>query len=354
MDRRNFLLAAGSLALGPSAHGLITPALAQGKPSQFVTMTWGGLWGDCMRDSVDAAFEKSTGVKVLQDRGSSPGERITKIKLSVNDQKFDIVQLHDGIVPLAVTQGALEPIDRNSPRLTNLKNVPPNFIQSHWIAMIYSPLGIIYNTKLVKNPPKSFADLWRPEFKNRIVLPEITHSIGPYIIPIGSIAAGKGPDDEAAGFEMLKKMAALQPIWAKDTDTIMNSLRNEEAVVGLLYKSQTYTVKRWNTPVEWVYPSEGAILYASGTGIAKGTKNRELAEQYLNLTLDPQIQMAPAQKFNYPGTNKLTEALLPPDLQERVRSTPEEMSRLIALDLAKLGEKRAEWTDKWNRIVSAG
>ena len=43
--------------------------------------------------------------------------------------------------------------------------------------MIYSPLGIIYNTKLVKNPPKAFADLWRPEFKGQIVLPEITHSL---------------------------------------------------------------------------------------------------------------------------------------------------------------------------------
>ena len=57
--------------------------------------------------------------------------------------------------------------------------------------MIYSPLGIIFNTKLVKTPPTSFADLWRPEFKGQIVLPDISHSIGPYIIPIGAIAAGK-------------------------------------------------------------------------------------------------------------------------------------------------------------------
>lgn len=104
-------------------------------------------------------------MKIIQDRGSSPGERITKIKVAASDQKYDIVQLHDGIVPLAVAQGALEPINRNSPRLTNLKNVPDRFVQSHWLAMIYSPLGIIYNTKLVKHLLKSFADLWRPEFQ---------------------------------------------------------------------------------------------------------------------------------------------------------------------------------------------
>ena len=220
--------------------------------------------------------------------------------------------------------------------------------------MIYSPLGVIYNTKLVKNPPTSFADLWRPEFKRRIVLPEISHSIGPYIIPIGALAAGKPAMDAEAGFDMLKKMVEQQPIWAKDTDSIMNALRGEDAVIGLLYTSQTYTVKGWNAPVEWVYPKEGAILYSAGTGIAKGTKNLELAEQFLNLTLDPKMQTIYTEKFNYPGTNKNMEAMLPPNLQERVRSTPDHMSRLVDLDHSTMAEKRAEWTDRWNRIVAAG
>ena len=122
MDRRQLLIGASALAAGASARAI--PALAQAKPSQMVLMTWGGLWGDSMKEGCDTAFEKLTGVKIIQDRGSSPGERITKIKVAADDQKFDIVQLHDGIVPLAVSQGALEPINRSSPRLTNLKNVP--------------------------------------------------------------------------------------------------------------------------------------------------------------------------------------------------------------------------------------
>ena len=51
-------------------------------------------------------------------------------------------------------------------------------------------------------------------------MPEISHSIGSYIIPIGAVAQGKSPKDEEAGFEMLKKMADLRPIWAKDTDGV--------------------------------------------------------------------------------------------------------------------------------------
>jgi putative spermidine/putrescine transport system substrate-binding protein len=354
MKRRDLLIGSGAAVGGSLLRGFRQSVFAQAKPAQMVLMTWGGLWGDAMRDGAGNEFEKQTGIKIIQDRSGSPADRITKIKVNINDQKFDLVQLHDGLVPLAITQGALEPLDKVSPRLTNLNDVPPRFVQSHWVAMIFSPLGIIYNAKLVEMPPRSFADLWRPEFKRQVVLPEITHSIGPYIIPIGAIASGKPPTNTEAGFEMLKKMVDQQPIWAKDTDTIMNALRGEDAVIGLLYKSQTYTVKDWKVPVGWVYPKEGAILYSSGTAIAKGTKHLEFAEQFLNLTLDPKIQTIYAEKFNYPGTNMKMEALLPPYLQERVRSTPEEMNRLIELDHAMLAEKRPEWTDRWNRIVAGG
>jgi spermidine/putrescine-binding protein len=352
MRRRDFLKSTAAALAGPAALSLPSGRLLAAKPESIVVMTWGGLWGDSVRAGVDAAFEKATGVKVVQDRGSSPVERITKIKVSLADQKYDVVQLHDGLVPLAVKQGALEKLDRNSPRLANLKEVYPRFVQDYWVAMIYSPLGVAYNTKKVKNPPKGFADLWRPEFKNRIVLPDITHSIGPYIIPIGAIAEGKDPKDAKAGFEMLKKMAALQPIWAKDTDTIMNSLRDGEAVIGLLYKSQTYTVQGWGAPVEWVYPKEGAILYSAGTAIAKNTKNKELAESYVNLTLDPKVQTIYTEKFNYPGTNPKMVGLLPPKLQERVKMSDAEFKRLIDLDQAFMADHRAEWTDSWNRIVA--
>jgi spermidine/putrescine-binding protein len=342
-------MAAGT-ALGAQVKG----AAGAAKPEQLVVMTWGGLWGDSVRKGVDAAFEKATGIKVVQDRGSSPVERITKLKVNLGNQIFDLVQLHDGLFPLAVRQGVLEPINKKSSHLTNLKDVYPEFIHEHWIVQIFSALGIIYNTKLVKKPPVGFADLWSEEFKGRIVLPEISHSIGTYIIPIGAMAQGKDPKDAEAGFEMLKRMVALRPIWAKDTDTIMNSLKNEEAVVGLLYKSQTYTVLGWGAPVAWVYPKEGAISITWGTGIAKNTKNLEWAERYLNLTLDAEAQTHFTHAFNYPGSNRKMIDLLPPELQQRARFAPEELKRMVQLDHGFMSDKRAEWTERWNRVVAGG
>jgi spermidine/putrescine-binding protein len=354
MKRRQLLKLAGAGAVGSAFGTLPSLAPAQTKPDQVVVMTWGGLWGDAMRDNVDAAFQKSTGIKVVQDRSSSPVERITKLKVSLNDQKVDLVQIHDGLVPLAIKQGVVEKLNKDSPRMANVRNMIPQFWNDYWVPMIFSAIGVTYNTKLVKNPPTSFADLWRPEFKGRIVLPEVSHSIGTYIIPIGAMAAGKDPKDEAAGFEMLKKMADLRPIWAKDTDSIMNALRDEEAVIGLLYKSQTYTVKGWNTPVEWVYPKEGGIPYISGTSIAKNTKNLEAAERYLDVTMDPDVQPFVTKVFNYPGTNKDMLSRLSPELKERAQFTQAQLDKLVTLDHEFMSDKRADWTQRWNRVVAGG
>lgn len=351
MKRRTFLTLAASSATLPLI-GSFNSALAQSSTSQLAMMTWGGLWGDGMAKHVDEPFAAKTGVKVVQDRGSSPVERITKMKIGLDNQVFDLVQLHDGIVPLAEAQGVLEDLDPNSPNLPFLKDVPERFKRKGWVAMIYSALGIVYNPDLVKSPPKSFADLWNEEYRGAIVLPEITHSIGPYMIPIGAMAAGKDGKDVEAGFDMLAKMNELDPIWAKDTDTMMAALTNGEAAVGLLYKSQTYTVLNQGGKVEWVFPTEGAISYLSGTGIAKNSKNKALAEQYVNATIDPSTQGWVADVFNYGGTHPDTLATLPVELQERVQFSDEEVKRIIDLDHEFISANRGEWTDRWNRVIA--
>jgi putative spermidine/putrescine transport system substrate-binding protein len=353
MKRRQFLKY-GSLVTGAAAMGFAPFVLAADKPDSISIMTWGGHWGDALAKGVDAKYTKEFGIKVLQDRGSSPVERITKLKINLGNQIYDLVQLHDGLFPLAVEQGVLEPINRSSAKYTHLVDVYPNFIHDNWVAQIFSAIGLCYNTKEVKNPPTSWADLWRPEFKGRIVLPDISHSIGPDIIAIGAIADGKDPKDAAAGFEMLRKMVKLNPIFAKDTDTIMSSLANGEAVIGLLYKSQTFTVRDRGGPVDWVFPKEGAISISWGTGIAKNTKHKDAAEKYINLTLDPEGQTFFTKAFNYPGTNKKMLALLDPKLRERVQFTEYQIGHMIELDHKFMSEHRKEWVDQWNRIVAGG
>jgi spermidine/putrescine-binding protein len=348
MRRRDILKLGAATAAGIATGGSAT---AQTKPAALATMTWGGNWAKALRTGTDEKFEQITGIKVLQDQ-SNPVQRITKLKVNLENQIFDAVQLPDTLVPLAIKQGVLEKIDRNSPRLSNLKDVYPQFIHDHWVVQMFTAIGIGYNEKLVKTPPTSYADLWKPEYKGRIVLPDIAHSIGPYIIPIGAMAAGKPMSDSEAGFEMLKRMVDQRPIWTNNTDGMMNAFQNEEAVIGLKYRSHTYLLRDKGVPAQWCFPKEGAIALEWGWSIAKNTKNKEWAETYINVTLDPAGQVHFTDYANYPGSNKKMLDLLTPKQKERAELSEDQLNRMVRLDHEYMSDHRSEWTERWNRIVA--
>ncbi|MBO1325089.1 extracellular solute-binding protein [Acetobacter sp. TBRC 12305] len=316
--------------------------------------TWGGLWGAAMARYVDQPFSQQTGASVTDDFSSTPVERIQKIKMSQGDQVYDVVQLHDGIVPLAEAEGVLEPLDETWPELSNMKDIPQRYKRLGWVGMAYSALGIAYNPKLVGKPPRSFADLWSNTYRGMIVLPEVSHSLGLYIVPIGALAAGRPVEDTEAGFKMLERMVALDPIWARDTDSIMNALASEEAVIGLLYKSQVETLKQKGKNIEWIMPQEGGISYVTGTGIAKNSKNIRLAARYLNMTITAEYQRFVSEIFSYEGTNPGVASLLTPEVRQRCGFSADERSKIIDLDQEWMAHNRVAWADRWNRVVSGG
>lgn len=352
IKRRHFLMGAGAVgALSTMPFPL--GGLRAASPDNLTVMTWGGLWGDSLVAGVDTPFTELTGIPVVQDR-SAPLERITRLSVGLDNQVFDLVQLHDGLFPLAKRRGVLEEINYSSANLTHAPDLYPNFRHDHWIGQIFSAVGIAYNADEVSSPPTSWADLWREEFRGRIVIPNVSHSIGTYIVAIGALADGRDPKDGDAGFDRFRDLMALDPIIANDTDSIMSAFTTGEAVIGLLYKSQTFTVQDRGVNIKWVYPEEGAISISWGTGIAKNTPNLDLAEKYLNLTLEPEGQGHFTRAFNYPGSNTKMLGFLDPALRERVQFSEQEIAGLINLDHEFMSDQRNDWMDRWNRIVAGG
>jgi putative spermidine/putrescine transport system substrate-binding protein len=351
MDRRNFLRLGAGASVGLSNLLQSPLSFAVGDPASLTVMTWGGGYANVLRTHVDAKFEKLYGTKILQDF-SNPAERIAKLKVNLDQQTYDVIQLPPDLVPLAVSQDVLASLDRSSPNLTNVADVYPNLVNDHWVAQMFSAFGLTYNEKLVKKPPTSFADLWDPEYKGRIVLPDISHSFGPYVVCLGAIIQGKDPKDADAGFAKLTELNQLDPIWQNNTDAILNAFRSEEAVIGVMYRSQTYTLIDKGTPVRWIYPKEGAIPVVWGTSIAKTTKYLATAEEYSNLILDPEVQTQFAHWANYTPSNRKAIDLLPVELQQRVKYTDAEVASLIQLDHQFMSDHRGEWVERWNLIVT--
>jgi spermidine/putrescine-binding protein len=63
-------------------------------------------------------------------------------------------------------------------------------------------------------------------------------------------------------------------------------------------------MKNDDYPIEYVIPKEKGIASLTNLGLVTGSKNVELAEALMNLSLDPAIQKTIAVKTLYAPTNR--------------------------------------------------
>lgn len=351
VDRRHVL----KLSAGAAAAGLISPfagatdAFAQS--SQLVVSDFGGDWATWNKANIDAKFTELTKVPVLHDTGSDNAARIAKAKLGIPRSEYDLICLADSFFARAQSEGILEAMNYKSPKLTNLKDVDPRFITPNYTSFLFNGLGMGYNPKMVKTPPTSWADMWNKDYRGKIVLPAVVHSFGLHVILLSALAAGKDYKDTQAGLDNLKRLADLDPIWTVDSQANARSLFQEEAAIGWLGRAEWVQVQNWGGATKFVLPSEGGFFTSWGFGPIQNTKNMALIEDYVNVTLDPQLQAANAKKLGFHPTNTKWKDYIDAESAAKISWTPEEQKRFVAIDYAWLNSKRAELTEAWNRTV---
>jgi spermidine/putrescine-binding protein len=350
IGRRAFLRGTTGTLAGASL-GRLRPAQAQAKPKQLTMSNWGGEYGTFVKENVDVDYTKRFGVSVVHDPSADNAARITKVKLSAPGT-YDLIHLADSFFARAVDEGILEPLNYRSPNFTNAAAVDPAALTPFWPRATYNGMGVAYNPNMVKEPPTSWADLWKPEYKGKIVVPGVNHSFGLYVIFFGALAAGKDWKDVDTGLEMLKRLADLRPVWSMDTPSIQKLFHREEVAIGWLGKAETLHAQTWGAKTQFTIPKEGGIFVQWGWGIVKGTRNLEWAERYVNLGLDPEVQARYATKWRYAGSNPKWVQHVDPDTRKQVEWTPEETKRLIGLDHSWITSRRVELTERWNKIVS--
>jgi putative spermidine/putrescine transport system substrate-binding protein len=102
--------------------------------------------------------------------------------------------------------------------------------------------------------------------------------------------------------------------------------------------------------VGWVIPQEGGYLIDSTIGIAKGSKNVDAAQRYINYVLGEAAQVANARYTNIAPVNR--EATLPPDVAAKLPAGEANLKKLLSADWNYVTTQRPQWVDRWNREIT--
>jgi spermidine/putrescine-binding protein len=267
------------------------------------------VWTEYIPVEMIECFELVYGVKVNRDEYSSNEEMYAKV--SAGGSNYDLVQPTDYIVPLMARQELLQELDHA--KLPVLKNFDPNYLDfefdpgnKYTIPYQAGTDAIVVNTDAVENVPQSWEDLWKPEYAGKMVfLDDSRATIGLTLLTLGYDVNTTNPDELAAAKE---KLALLVPnVKLFDSDSPKTALIAGDVDLGMTWTAEALLAQQENPAIQYVYPTEGAILWQDNWTMLKDAPHADAAYAWLNYTMQGDIFWMMLRDFPY--TNPNTAAL---------------------------------------------
>jgi iron(III) transport system substrate-binding protein len=193
---------------------------------------------------------------------------------------------------------------------------------------------IAYNTQLVKNAPKSWMDLTKPEYKDK--------QIGQVVGPSGGTTWTRVMfERQVLGEDYWKKQAALgvtlYPSGAPTSDSLV---RGEISIAPLLYNI-IYTKIVEGAPAEAIFAPEGVPIVPYADGIPKTSKSPNAAKLFMNWRLSRE-----GQTFQIEKLGNITSMKEPPLLP---KGWDPKVIKVWVPEFKQFESLRDKWLDEWNK-----
>lgn len=129
-----------------------------------------------------------------------------------------------------------------------LNGYPAKYILNGAVVVAaYEPAAIMYNKSLVKNPPKSYADLLRPEFKGRIGIADLSATL---------LIAWYDWLEKNEGADYSTKLKAQNPkIYVGSVPLTNATASGEIAVSAFTVPTATKPLMEQGAPIDYIIPS---------------------------------------------------------------------------------------------------
>jgi len=317
------------------------------------------VWTEYIPVEMIECFELVYGVKVNRDEYSSNEEMYAKV--SAGGSNYDLVQPTDYIVALMARQNLLQELDHA--KLPALKNFDANYLDfefdpgnKYTIPYQAGTDAIVVNTDVVKNIPASWEDLWKPEYAgNMVFLDDSRATIGLTLLTLGYDV---NTTDPAQLDEAKAKLALLVPgIKLFDSDSPKTALIAGDVDLGMTWTAEALLAQKENPAIQYIYPTEGAILWQDNWAMLKDAPHADAAYALLNYTMQGNIFWMMLRDFPYTNPNQAAldyakaneTALYDAYIASPITNVPADAIK-NGHRIADVGEATARYDDIWVEV----
>ena len=328
-------------ACGGGASTGDTKAASDGK--QKLVLSTYGLSEDISAEEVYAPFEQEFNCEIVTETGGT-NDRYTKLAAD-SESSIDVIELSQAMTAKGIEEGLFEDID-----LSKIENAADMITAAKTMADAGQGVAYTINSIGIMYKVKGFDDLWDSRLEGMVSIPEITTTFGPAMVYMASDHAGVDikSDNAEAAFKALEELKPnLVKTYAKSADLI-NMFTSGEVAVAVVGDFGVPTIQAANPDLVYVTPD---ITYANFNtiSITKNCKNKDLAYEYLNYRLSPELQAKTGKALNEAPTNKKVEFT---EEESKNMTYGPKAANAKVLDYSFVNPQLNSWIDQWNRIIN--
>ncbi|CAA7600367.1 Bacterial extracellular solute-binding protein [Acididesulfobacillus acetoxydans] len=162
-------------------------------------------------------------------------------------------------------------------------------------------MGITYNTKEIKTPPRDWQDALAPAFKNKVVMPDPAQS-GSALDFTGAYL--QNHQNSWDFFKALKANGAI--VQGANAESLNQVLTGAKSMVLAGVDYMAYADKAKGEPIDIVYPSSGTVVNPRPVMILKSAKNLTAAKKYVDFLLSSEGQQDVVNAYLLPGRKDIS------------------------------------------------
>lgn len=264
-------------------------------------------------------FEKQTGCQVHAKYAGSSDEMVALMNQG-GDSQYDLVSASGDASLRLIYSKLVQPVNVNLvpswKQFGKAFQSPPNNTVKgvhYGISLQWGPNTLLYNTKLVKPKPTSWAAIYSPKYKGKITVPDNPIQIADVALYLSKAEPSLGITDPYeltqtqfnAAIALLKKQRPLiVKYWALASDEI-DLFKNGDAVIGASWPYQLTTLKADKAPVADTIPKEGATGWLDTWMLSAHAPHPNCAYKWLAYISTPKVQAEQAVYYGETPVNSL-------------------------------------------------
>jgi len=305
MNRRAFIS-----GVGTTAGGALAASCARDKRERLNVFNWSSY----IDPEMIAAFERERGVRIRYGTYESNEEMLAKI--ITGNSGWDVVfPTHSRLGPMAA-HGLIAPLDHR--RLPLLTNLDTRFARPAWdpalrlgIPYMWNATGIVYNRRHAP-PATGWGALWNPALRGRLtMLDDPEDAIGAGLLKLQ--LPFMSTDDRQLGAARASLIEQKRLLRAYINAEVRDQLVAGDVITAQLWSTTSAQAIRANPGLAFVYPAEGFPLYCDCAVILAESGRYDLAHEFLNYLLRPEVADANARAAETATANGAAQKLLPHD-----------------------------------------